>query len=223
MTSFELHRESKIEKDKKDIPDEGREQRYVGKVSEVLTKETGSSQEQEEMTRSPEYAKETVEKKIERINALRMRLDQKDRVPVAIDATDKTRVEETAKDFGQHLLQCHKKGFGIFPSGNPKDSFYDTLWSRDLAHAGGNFFSRNAVDATIESLNTVFSHQREDGSLPYRVERKRFLLEHLAHSFGINVTLNRKEERPVYEGQDGGNAEDTIPAIVASLGELFLS
>ena len=187
-----------------------------------IEREVRKRHQAHEAKEAPELVRESAEKKIERIKTLRMRLQERDNVPVPMGAEDRMIVDKKAEDSAKQLKQCYQEGFGIFPSGDPRDSFYNTLWSRDLAHAGGNFFAANADGAMIESLQTVFSHQKEDGSIPYRVERKRFLLEHLAHVFGINVTLNRKKERAVYEGEDGGNAEDTIPATIASAGELFL-
>src|SRR3989344_218925 len=178
---------------------------------------------------------ERFEEKAQRIDSMRLNKAHKKREipPVQLDEKKEADITQEVVDSKQHLDACHAEGFGISPSGNPEDSFYHTMWSRDLAHAGGNFYTREKPQALIDSLGTVFSYQKDDGSLPYRVERKRFLLEHTTKAlfgFDLNILkkigidpITRKKDRPVYEGQDGGNAEDTIPSIVVTLGELFLS
>jgi len=184
---------------------------------------------------STEAKEECHAEKAERISTLRdklMGLYGKDANPVPLDPEDKTQIERMAVKTSENLNNCYKKDFGIFPSGNPKDSFYNTLWSRDLAHAGGNFFAQNNTEPILDSLKTVFAHQKENGALPYRVEKKRFLLEHTPRALlGIDINIlkkigidliTRKKARAVYEGEDGGNAEDTIPSIVVTLGELFI-
>ena len=186
-------------------------------------KEAANKLEMEAKREILERSPEGIQKKINRIRSLRMRLKDKENASVTVGAQDRMMIDQWVENSAERLKQCQKQGFGIFPSGNPKDSFYNTMWSRDLAHAGGNFFAKNGEDALLASFEKIFLHQRKDGSIPYRVEKKYFLLEHLAHVFGINVALNRKKERAVYEGEDGGNAEDTIPAIIAAFGELFLN
>jgi hypothetical protein len=174
--------------------------------------------------------------KSERITSLRLHLAKayrKENTTVFLPARDRECIEQEAIETASNLNKCYKEGFGIFPSSDPEASFYNTVWSRDLAHAGGNFFTGENIKPLLSSLKTIFSHQKEDGSLPYRVEKKRFLLEHTPRVlFGIDFNIlkkigidliTRKTERPVYEGEDGGNAEDTIPSIVVTLGEAFIS
>ncbi len=161
--------------------------------------------------------------RMERIKSMRRKTSE-DHEPIPIIEEDKKLIEEEIRDSTAILSQCYKKGFGIFPSGNPKDHFYDTMWTRDLAHAGGNFFVEHNEDALLESIERVFLYQKPDGALPYRVERKEFLKEHILEGvLGIERYLPREKERPVYEGEDGGNAEDTIPATIITLGELFIN
>jgi glycogen debranching enzyme len=171
------------------------------------------------------------EAKLGRVRSLRL-AKHKATGPVQLDTNSRELIESTALNSESRLNQCYKEGFGIFPSAGPEESFYNTVWSRDLAHAGGNFFARNNEAALLDSLKTVFRYQRADGSIPYRVERKRFLLEHTFRTLlGIDLNwfkklgidlISRKKERPVYEGEDGGNAEDTIPSIIIAVGELFI-
>lgn len=184
--------------------------------------------EQKENKRSPEE----VEKRMERIKSLRLTKEQaKEAVEITPEKNELIKNEEERSV--ATLDECHDRGFGISPSGNPNENFYGTLWSRDLAHAGGNFYAQNNPEAALDSLRTTFRYQKPDGSLPYRVEKVRFLLEHTPQvllgidfkwfkKIGIDL-ITRKTERPVYEGEDGGNAEDTIPATVIAIGELFIN
>jgi len=175
---------------------------------------------------------ENIDRKIERIKSMRL---TKDKVGGLVDIPeeDAELIKESSEDAVTHLNLCYKKDFGVFPSSNEKESFYNTIWSRDLAHATGNFFAKNNEDAALDSLKTVFFYQKEDGKLPYRVEKKRFLLEHTPKAlFGVDFNwfkkigidlITRDKERPVYEGEDGGNAEDTIPTTIVALGELYIN
>ncbi|MBI5732358.1 hypothetical protein HY967_00135 [Candidatus Jorgensenbacteria bacterium] len=163
---------------------------------------------------------------VERVNELRM-VERFAGEKVNVDPEKTALLKEKAEDAGARLDQCYKLGFGVCPSADPEDNFYDELWTRDLAHAGGNFFASHNPAALIDSLKTTFIHQRADGALPYRVERKRHVLQlipgiKLLKKLGIDF-ITRKKERAVYEGQDFCKAVDTVPATIVALGELFIN
>lgn len=153
-------------------------------------------------------------------------------MPVPLSVEDKALIERVAKDAVRNLEKCYQPGFGVFPTGDPNDVFYNMLWSRDFSHAGG-YFAVGNINALLDSLNTIFSFQKKDGSLPYRVEKKRFILEYfLRVLFGIDPGalrkigidfVTRRKKRPIYEGERGNNAEDTIPSVISSIGEFFMA
>ena len=133
----------------------------------------------------------------------------------------------------ENLLERHyRPGFGIMPSGNPRDNFYGQLWARDFAHAASNYFAEHNPQAVIDSLETLLRHQRPDGALPYRVEREYATLRVVLPFPGVwRVTgvlfdvfekkMRRRAEVPAYEGEFNG-AEDTVPAVLLAAGALSM-
>ncbi|MHB8660792.1 MAG: alpha-L-rhamnosidase-related protein [Minisyncoccota bacterium] len=151
--------------------------------------------------------------------------------PVFLETENRERVEHMAEEQAQKLKNNYEPGFGIFPSANPDENFYGQVWTRDFAHAGGNFFAKQNPKALKDSLETVFSHQREDGALPLRIEKQYLLLKLIPGLRNLakpvfNLIENKvrgRKERPVYEGQDFSSAEDTVPAALIAAGEFFIS
>ncbi len=151
--------------------------------------------------------------------------------PVSLSTKDRDLLAATALKAKRLLKKNIKPGFGIFPSAHPDDNFYNQVWTRDFSHAAGNYFMKDNPEAVIDSLTTIFKHQRKDGALPFRVEREylvlklfpglRFLAKPL---FGlIEKRIKGRTERPVYEGQDFCRAADTVPAAIVAVGEFFIS
>ncbi len=138
-------------------------------------------------------------------------------------------VDEIAEDITKRLESNYFPGFGIMPSSDPKSNYYNQLWSRDFAHAAGNYFTITNPQAVVDSLRTIFKYQRADGALPFRVERQYLLLRLVPGlrflAWPLFALIERKSkgwpERPVYEGQDFSGAEDTVPVILISIGKLF--
>ncbi len=145
------------------------------------------------------------------------------------DSTDQTFIFETIEDFEERLLRHHRPGFGITPSAHPKDNYSEQVWARDFAHAAGHYFSHVRPEAVAHSLDTIFRYQRPDGMLPYRVEREYEMLKFMPglrrFSRGafrlIEGGLRGRSERPVYENQDFGGGEDTIPVVLIAVREFF--
>lgn len=148
--------------------------------------------------------------------------------PVVLPPGDKQLITETADHIATKLSANYEPGFGISPcdAGN----FSGQVWSRDLAHGIGN--GEFAPVAVLESLQTIFDHQRPDGQLPLRVER---VIAPLRLIPGIGNWLSKTlfrytkegskglKERGIYKGQDLSGGEDTVPAILIAVGEFFLN
>jgi len=138
-------------------------------------------------------------------------------------------VEEKGKE---SLSKNYEPNFGISPSSDSNDNFYDQIWSRDGAHAVGNYYARANPKAVCDSLETTFRHQRDDGQLPLRVERVYAPLRLIP---GVGVWLSKKlfdlfeekkngrKENAVYKGEDMSGGEDTVPATIIAIGELFIA
>ncbi|MCL5733273.1 MAG: GH116 family glycosyl hydrolase [Patescibacteria group bacterium] len=151
--------------------------------------------------------------------------------PLRLSSEYNALLHEFAFQSERLLAHNYFPGFGIFPSADPKDNFYNQIWSRDFAHAAANYFIANKPEAVEDSLKTIFSYQRADGALPLKVEREYMLiklapgLRWLSKQLFIFIenVIKRRKERPVYEGQDFLNAEDTVPAIIIAIGEFFIA
>ncbi len=146
-----------------------------------------------------------------------------------ISSEDKNLLDETFAENARHLDRHYRPGFGIFPSSDPQSNYFDQVWARDAAHATAHYFARTNPNAVIDSLRTLFNHQRNDGAFPSRVERQYQMvrltpgLRHLsAPLFNIiEHQLRKRIERPVHEGRDSAGGEDTVPAVLIMAGELF--
>jgi glycogen debranching enzyme len=142
---------------------------------------------------------------------------------------DQSLIFELVEDFEARLATHHEPDFGISPSADPKDNYHNQVWARDFAHAAGNYFSHVRPEAVAHSLETIFRWQRADGMLPYRIEREyeigkftpgfRWLSKH-AFTL-IEKKIRRRGERPVYENQDFGGGEDTVPIVLIAAYEFF--
>lgn len=167
---------------------------------------------------------------MDKLKSLRFRRTG-DRAPVPLAKREKELIESTASEGARRLEDNYEPGFGVFPSANPEENFYEQLWTRDFAHAAGNYFATQRPKALKDSLETVFSHQRKDGMLPLRTEKQYMLLKLIPglRNFAepvfnlIEKGIRGRRERPVYEGQDFSSAEDTVPAAVIAAGEFFIA
>jgi glycogen debranching enzyme len=160
----------------------------------------------------------------------RMRLAQRyESTPAVLSAEDREKIERTALENESKLEANYKPEFGVFPSSDKNSNFYNQIWSRDFGHAAGNYFAEAEPAALTDSLNTIFKHQKGSGMLPFRTERTFELLKvtplkFLADpAFKLWSKFTGKKERPVYEGQDFCNAEDTIPAVIIAVGEFYIA
>ncbi len=151
--------------------------------------------------------------------------------PVELDSESREVIGDVALDTEKRIRDNYQEGFGIFPSSNPNENFYAQVWTRDFAHASGNYFAETEPKALIDSLNTILGHQRSDGMLPLRVEKEYMMLKVIPgfRSLAkpvfdiIEKGIKGREERPVYEGQDFSSAEDTVPSAIIAAGEFFIS
>ena len=163
----------------------------------------------------------------------RIRLKEKyPTMPVQLSENDKKIISEISSTTQEHIAKNYQPGFGVFPSAGKDENFYEQVWSRDFAHAVGNYFAQANPEAAKDSLETVFRNQRGDGALPFKVE-KRFMLIQFLPKIGprlaktlfnlIEGKIKHKSERPLYEGQEFSGAEDTVPAVIIAAGEFFLN
>src|SRR5215475_2719236 len=149
---------------------------------------------------------------------------------VALPFADKQSIMDVAAHAMNHLKRNYSPAFGLFPSAEAGDNYYAQVFTRDFAHASGNYFAYVRPSAVADCLRTIFVHQKPSGMLPFRVEREYGLLKlipgvRLFDSFifdCIERRLKGRKERPVYEGQDFSGSEDTIPAAIIAAGELFI-
>jgi len=151
--------------------------------------------------------------------------------PVQLSENDKEIISDISSQTQERIARNYQPGFGVFPSAGPKENYYEQVWSRDFAHAVGNYFAQANPQAAKDSLETVFKNQREDGALPYRVER-RYAITQAIPKIGpklskalfnlIQVKLKHKTEKALYEGESFNGAEDTVPAVTMAAGEFFL-
>jgi len=137
---------------------------------------------------------------------------------------NKKLLEKTAKFFEGKIKDSYKKGFGIFPATEPKEVFYNQLWTRDFAQAAMSHFSVEIPQATRDSLEVIFRNQRSDGMLPLRVEKNYLILRLVPGlkplSNPIFNLIRGGRERAIYEGGDFSSAEDTVPAAILAAAHL---
>lgn len=151
--------------------------------------------------------------------------------PVPLTPEQKELITETAISSETELKKNYEAGYGIAPTSDPKGNFYKQVWTRDLGHAVGNYFANKKPKAAADSFKTVFKHQREDGMLPFRVEKVYGLLKVLPivrilaqPLFSlIQKRIRKVDERPRYEGQSGSSAQDTVPTTIIAIGEFFIN
>ena len=148
-----------------------------------------------------------------------------DRTPVALGVTEKEVVEKIAEEGVKNLGKSYQPRFGIVPSADHKENFYEQVWTRDFAQATLNYFAVQNHDAVMDSLETVFRHQREDGAIPYKTERRYALVQLVSPYLAKRLfkLVRGEKERPLYEGEDFSSAEDTIPMAIMAAGEFVLA
>jgi glycogen debranching enzyme len=142
---------------------------------------------------------------------------------------DRTIIEDIAAETKTELDRHFFPGFGVFPSADPDDNYYNQLWCRDFAHAAGNYFILANPQAVLDSLKTIFKYQEKKGGLPFRIEREYAILKIFPgmDRFSKPIfnffehTLRRRNERPLYEGRDMFDAGDTIPVILITIGDFY--
>jgi len=142
---------------------------------------------------------------------------------------DRAIIDEIAEYTNARLQKHYMPGFGIFPTSDPNDNYYNQLWCRDFSHATGNYFVWANPQAVLDSLETIFKYQKKSGALPYRVEREYTTLKIIP---GLDViskpvfkfiegTLRRRTERPLFEEHGRFAAGDTIPTVIIAVGDFF--
>lgn len=111
---------------------------------------------------------------------------------------------------------------GIFASGDPKSQFYNEIWARDSSFAITSAISRHNPEMAIKNLETIFSHLREDGTLPLRIEYDRHYLHFIPLIRSIRRLIDRSKGHPVYEdAMFAQGARDTVSSIIIACGETF--
>jgi|GEM_PF-6611005 len=136
-------------------------------------------------------------------------------------------ISETAAVFEEKIGSYYLPGFGICPTSRPDDYYFNQVWIRDASLAAYCYFVENNPEAVMTTLKTIFSHQRSDGALPFRVERE-YLTVKMIPLIGKWIAgplfrlMRNGKERPVYEGQENCGAADTVPTAIIAAGDLFL-
>lgn len=131
-------------------------------------------------------------------------------------------ITDLSHRFRSHLAKHYKKGFGIMPTADPNEIFYNQVWVRDAMHASLNYYIDEFPESFEDTLVTILRHQQKDGALPSRVEREYLLLKLTpglrwlaAPAFWlIEHAFRGRKERPVYTGEDFNGARDTVPLIL---------
>lgn len=211
--------EESAEENKEDLSE------HEEKVKEQERQQIESLREQ--ITEKQE--KDNVERDIDLIKRLRLPR-QTEAEPVSLTPEQKKLISEIAEESEESLKENYEQGYGIYPAADPKENFYRQIWTRDFAHASGNYFAEKEPWAITDSLTTIFKHQREDGMLPLRVEKEYLLLKVSPLRFLAKPLFNLiekrfrgRDERPVYEGQDFSSAQDTVPTAINAIGEFFIN
>lgn len=222
---FEKPRGSKLNSAEQHPP--GNEERSITPKTEsdpeAIKPEVPEKPGEKEQKKQADFSSERVKKLAPRYEV--------DRTPVLIDEANKETIEKIANEGEERLKKNYQPGFGVFPSAEPKENFFEQLWTRDFAQAGINFYIDKNPAAVLDSLKTIFNNQRADGALPLRTEKQYLLLKltpglrSLAKPLFnlIDKRIRGREERPVYEGQDFSSAEDTVPLAIMAAGEFALT
>ena len=101
------------------------------------------------------------------VEAVRLPKNEKE---AEISGEEKELISDTARQ-GRDILKRHfMPELGVIPSENPEENFYNQLWARDAAHFVGNV--PEDFVAAWTSLANIFKHQKENGMLPFRVEKE---------------------------------------------------
>jgi len=133
--------------------------------------------------------------------------------------------------FRAQLENHFKKAFGIMPTADPSDAYYNQVWVRDAVHASLNYYIDELPQAFEDTFVTILRHQTQEGALPLRVEREYLLLKlvpglrWLARPafWLIEHIVRGRKERPVYTGEDFNGARDTVPLIIMAAHRYSLS
>lgn len=131
-------------------------------------------------------------------------------------------ITDLSHRFRSQLAKHYKNGFGIMPTADPNEIFYNQVWVRDAVHASLNYYIDEFPESFEDTLVTILRHQQKNGALPSRVEREYLLLKLTpglrwlaAPAFNlIEHTIRGRKERPVYTGEDFNGARDTVPIIL---------
>jgi hypothetical protein len=138
-------------------------------------------------------------------------------------------VDEIATYTKERLEKNYMPGFGVFPTSDPDDNYYNQVWCRDFSHAAGNYFVWANPQAVLDSLTTIFKYQEKSGGLPYRIEREYTWVKVLPRFDFISKplfnfvegVLHQRKEKPKYESRGHFAAGDTIPAVIIATGDFF--
>jgi glycogen debranching enzyme len=152
--------------------------------------------------------------------------------PIVLSNEQRELISVEVGDSEVILQGNYEPNFGISPCSDPNEHFYDQVWSRDGAHAIGNYYAQTNPRAVRESLETTFRHQAVDGQLPLRVERV-YTSIRLIPGCGVWLSkalfslrkkdIDGRREHAIYKGQDMSGGEDSVPATIIAVGELFIN
>ena len=233
---FPQFEEVKKEKETETQTAEQADLNLVGENKEDLEKREEKAKEQERQQIeslgeqiAEKREKDDTERDTDLIKRLRLPR-QAEAEPVPLVPEKKKLISEVAEESEIRLKENYEQGYGIYPASDPKENFYRQIWTRDFAHASGNYFADKEPRAIADSLTTILKHQREDGMLPLRVEKEYLLLKVSPLRFLAKPLFNLiekgirgRDERPVYEGQDFSSAQDTVPTAINAIGEFFIN
>jgi len=127
--------EKNLEMQKEKI--EGQEERQIESMREQIAEKN---------------EKEEAERKIDLVKHLR-RPRNFDARPVELTAENKVLISDMAENSEKRLEKNYEPGYGVFPAADPKENFYEQIWTRDFGHASGNYFANKEPRAIADSLN----------------------------------------------------------------------
>lgn len=78
--------------------------------------------------------------------------------PIDLSGEEKELILNTAIETKENLKDNYQEGFGVFPSADRKGIFHEQVWTRDFAHAAGNYFAAENPQALADSFETIFRH-----------------------------------------------------------------
>lgn len=109
----------------------------------------------------------------------------------------------------------------IFTAG-PKSQFYDQIWIRDACLSIINIIAKKYPREALNTLDEIFKYQKEDGTLPVRIEGIRLWVCYVPFLRNLKFILSRKKPKALYANRVYSPIpRDTIPMAILASSEMF--